>query len=111
MMDDNLRAALKHAHGFCDEGTLSKSIDDGEYKVIRYKDSTICVEFVEYPTGLKTIEFPFAGGKLSDIKEIEPSLLRWGREEGCQMAVIRGRAKWAPVLGYRPLILTMGKGL
>lgn len=111
MIDDNLRAALKHAHGFCSEASLAGSIERGDYKVIRYKDSTICVEFVEYPTGLKTIEFPFAGGKLSDIREIEPDLRRWGKEEGCQMAVISGRPKWAPVLGYRPLILKMGRGL
>jgi hypothetical protein len=111
MINDHLRAALKYCDGLMDEATLSRAIERGDYHVIKLPKSTILVEFKDHEGGFRTIEFPFAGGDLDEIRSFEPSLLRWGREEGCKKAILHGRRGWSRALGYRPVITVMSKDL
>ena len=111
MINDHLRAALKYTGGMMDEATLSRAIKRGDYHVISLPNSTVLVEFTQHETGLKTIDFPFCGGDLQELKTIEPQLLQWGRDEGCSKAMAFGRKGWARVLGYKPIMQTMIKDL
>ncbi|MGV2975685.1 hypothetical protein AB1P65_09530 [Roseibium alexandrii] len=111
MINDHLRAALRHTGGMMDEATLSRAIERGDYHVINLPNSTVLVEFTQHETGMKTIDFPFCGGDMAELKAIEPQLLEWGRKEGCSKAMAFGRKGWSRVLGYKPVMQIMTKDL
>lgn len=111
MIDKHIRASLAYSGGLMDEATLSRAIERGDYHVISLPHSTVLVEFKTHETGLKTIDFPFCGGDMAELKAIEPQLLQWGRDMGCQKAMAFGRKGWQRVLGYKPVMTIMAKDL
>lgn len=112
MIDDHLRAALEHSGGLMNEAALEAWIKLETSHVIKLPNSTICAEIVTHPNvGIKTIDFPYAGGNLEEIKAYEPRLLEWGRKEGCTKAILSGRRGWARALGYTPAYTVMTKDL
>lgn len=111
MINDHLRAAIKYSGGLMDEPTLERYIREGRYYQINLPNSSILVEFTQHDTGIKTIDFPFCGGDLNELKKIEPDLLKWGREMGCQKAMAFGRPGWQRILKYKPITSIMAKDL
>lgn len=52
-----------------------------------------------YPSGMRVGHIPAAAGDLEELRDvIQPRALQWGREQGCRMAMLEGRAGWPRAL-------------
>lgn len=74
----------------------------------------LVTEIVTWPTGLKVTRFVLAGGTDSKIwMQLLPFYEEYGRNNGCQILEISGRAGWEKRLpaGWRKLAVEMEKDL
>lgn len=55
--------------------------------------SAVVTELITYPQ-VKDLHFFLAGGKLEELREMYPSIIEWGRAQGCARATLAGRAGW-----------------
>ncbi len=68
-------------------------------KIDRYAKHTACVVIL-------------CGGDLGEIREIEPDLAKWAKQQGCKYLVIHGRRGWGRALdGYNEKSTTFRKAL
>jgi len=88
------------------------AITRGSAQLHALRTSAIVTSIEQYPTGIKEMRCWLAGGNLDEIKEYEPSLCKWARDEGCNVMAIVGRRGWLKSLdGYRETATVMTKAL
>lgn len=64
----------------------------------------------EHPTGFSEVLGWLAGGDLSEIKPLIPTIEKWAKQAGCHRAVIMGRKGWSRAFdGYEPSLAVMVK--
>lgn len=68
----------------------------GEAQFWSDDDACIVTEVLRYPL-LKAINFWLISGELRSALALEPRILEFARDEGCQLAIANGRRGWGRV--------------
>lgn len=68
-------------------------ISIGHFHLITLPNGAIVCEFVNYPR-LRACNIFLAGGDLEEMKELQPDLIKWAKENGAERLEIRGRLGW-----------------
>lgn len=97
-----LEAALAHAGDTHRKEHILARILDGRAQLWT-EPGAACVTSIERSdTGLREVNGWLAGGDLDGVRRIVARAEQWGREIGCQRALITGRRGWLRALpGYR----------
>lgn len=77
---------------------LWKEIEQRKAFLAAGANSAVIFTMPVHSTGVKCLNYWFAGGDLEEIKTFQPGLEAWARAEGCSCAIMFGRKGWAGVL-------------
>jgi len=108
-----LRRALALAGDTHTVEDVMQQILSGEAKLWWSDEALIVTEVVDTPQ-VRLLRFWLATGKLSSVLELSERICEWGRQLGCERAVLAGRKGWVkvlPDLGWRPTTVHMEKEL
>lgn len=85
--------ALVYAGGTHTFEDVRAAVDAGTLHFWPGASSVVVTEIVEYPQK-KVLHIFLAGGTLSELEQMQPLILDWGREQGCTAATLAGRKGW-----------------
>lgn len=96
-------------------GYLDALILSGEAEFLSTDTAAIVFAIKVYPSGLRDVHGLVAAGDMAAIvNDLIPQAEAWGRECGCEGALIESRPGWARVLkdnGYETLQVSVRKAL
>jgi len=99
-----LQKALDLAGNTHDISDVVQMHDDGKIHWAHNGDGSIIAEIHDFPRR-RAVHLWLVSGELRDVLALEPSVIAWGRENGCTLATATGRRGWgraAAPLGWRP---------
>lgn len=80
-------------------GWLDSQVVGGRLVPIVGDASAMVVGVRVYPSGMRVGHIAAAAGDLEELRDkIGPRAAEWGRERGCQMALLEGRPGWSRAL-------------
>lgn len=97
-------------HGVMD---VLQQLSKGGAQLWTDEDALIITEVHDAPK-LRELRFWIATGKLDAVIQLSKRVLDWGREMGCDQAVLTGRRGWVKPLaaeGWEPWMVVMGRKL
>jgi hypothetical protein len=95
-----LERALEHAPHTHTLADLRAGVASGDFQLWPGERSAILTQIHQYPRATVLCIY-LAGGLMSELLEMLPSVLTWARNWGCTSAFIAGRSGWARVLSAR----------
>lgn len=102
-----IAAALVYAGGTHTVADIAHAVEVGAMQFWPGPHSAVVTEILHYPQR-KALNFFLAGGRLEELQQMYPSLLEWGREQGCSHATFTGRKGWGRTFltgdGWRPTL-------
>lgn len=88
-----IEAALKYADGSHTFEDVRDLVAQDRMHFWPGPNSAIVTEILEYPQ-YKVLNFFLAGGTLTELEQMTPHILAWGKEQGCKKATFLGRRGW-----------------
>jgi len=108
-----IMAALEHSGGTHEWVDIVDMIAAGRLQLWPAPEGCLVTEVVTYPR--KTVLNVFlAGGTMAQIFDMNASVVRWAKANGCTAATMHGRRGWTRALadlGWRETLTTMEKDL
>ena len=101
--------ALEYSGGTHEFMDIVNSVLSGHMQLWPNKNACAVTEIVVYPKK-KILHVFLAGGKMSEILDMQNSAAEWGRQQGCTGMTIAGRRGWEKVLskvGYKHQFTTL----
>lgn len=92
-----IEAALKHADNSYTFDQIVHGVLSGKLRFFPNGDSFALMEIHTYPNW-RSFHCFLAGGKLSEILELQPLMLEHGKELGCKRLTLTGRRGFGRVL-------------
>ena len=89
----SLEQALTYAGGTHTMDDVVEAIEAGSMLFWPGTNSAIVTEIGVYPR-CKVLHFFLAGGDLAELEAMVPSILAYGRSQGCTKATLAGRPGW-----------------
>ena len=108
-----LQPALEYGprtHGI---GDYLQAVVEGRMQLWSDRDSALLTEIVTYPR-LKAIRGVATAGNVFEVRQLIAEAEKWGRSQGCGLAIGGGRPGWKAALkhaGYRSSCLLLTKEL
>lgn len=91
-----IEAALKYADGSHTYQDVCDAVAAGKMMYWPGPSSVVITEIIESPRQ-RTLNFFLAGGAngaLAQLEAMVPTILEWGRSQGCTKAIFTGRPGW-----------------
>lgn len=95
-----IEAALARGLGTHNFDDVAEAIKTGEMQLWAGPTGCIVTSIVTFPR-CKTLQLFLGGGELQQLVDLMDSVEAWGRLQGCDIAIIAGRAGWARVFRKR----------
>lgn len=109
-----IEAALEYAGGTHTFADIEAMVEKGSLQFWPGPHSAVITEILQTPQK-RILNFFLAGGRLDELQQMYPSLLEWGREQGCSQASFTGRRGWERTFltgdGWRPTLQVYEKEL
>lgn len=88
-----IEAALEYADGSHTFDDVAEAVAAGRMQFWPAPASAVITEILESPRQ-RSLNFFLAGGNLAELETMTPTILEWGRREGCTKAILFGRRGW-----------------
>lgn len=88
-----IEGALQYAGGTHTFEDIRAGVEAGSLQYWPGVRSVIITEIIQYPQK-RALNFFLAGGDLAELEEMYPVIETWGREKGCDVAVMTARKGW-----------------
>lgn len=75
---------------------IVEGVKSGHMQFWPAKKACLVTEIIVYPNK-KVLHVFLAGGNLEEIVDVEKSLVKWGKAEGCGSMTLSGRKGWKKV--------------
>jgi hypothetical protein len=106
-----LQRALDRGGNTHNVDDVLRRIETGQARLWQNNDSVGVTEVIQYPNK-RIARIWLAAGNVDDIKEVEPAVCMWAKENKCQEVHIDGRHGWERVWkDYRAVRVTLVKEL
>jgi hypothetical protein len=88
-----IEAALEYADGSHSFQDICDAVAAGKMQFWPGPASAVITEILESPRQ-RSLNFFLAGGNLAELEMMTPTILEWGRRQGCIRATFYGRPGW-----------------
>jgi hypothetical protein len=88
-----IEAALEYADGSHTFDDIVDAVSAGKMQFWPGPASAVITEVLESPRQ-RSLNFFLAGGNLAELEAMTPTILEWGRRQGCTKAIFAGRPGW-----------------
>lgn len=92
--------ALEYSGGTHDFDDIVLSVSRGEMQLWPAERGAVVTQIVSYPKK-KTLHLFLAGGEMDQILDMEESIIKWGKAQGCDTLSLAGRKGWVRTLADR----------
>lgn len=75
---------------------LLKALASGEMQIF-YNDDAVCVTEIKSAPRKRYLNIFLAAGKLEKLKELQPEIVKFGQDQGCDFIAGGGRLGWQKV--------------
>lgn len=87
-------AALEYSQGSHSLEDVINGIESGEFQLWPGETSTVVTQIIKFPQK-KVLHVFLAGGNQEELKEMDPYVVQWAKEQGCSAITFTGRVGWA----------------
>jgi len=95
-----IEAALEYSGGTHDYFDVCQAVFTGKMQLWAAEKGCMVTEIVVYPKK-KVLHIFLAGGELDQILDMEESLIKWAKLQGCESLSLAGRKGWIKALANR----------
>lgn len=88
-----IEAALEYSHGTHDIQDIFECVAQGTLEFWPGKHCALISQVVQYPKK-KMIHVFLAGGDIKEIEAMEPDIVAWAKQQGCEALSLTGRPGW-----------------
>jgi len=112
---EQIEAALGYAGGTHTFEDICSAVEAGSLQYWPCVRSAVITEIIQYPQK-RALNFFLAGGDLAELEAMYPTILQWGKDKGCTVAVMSGRKGWERTFltrteGWEPQLVVFEKQL
>lgn len=93
-LEHHIEAALEYAHGTHNIEDVFNQVSTGELQLWPGRDSVIVTQIIKFPQK-KVLHVFLAGGNQQELKEMDPFVVQWAKDQGCTAITFTGRVGWA----------------
>lgn len=93
-LQDHVEAALEYSQGTHTAEDVLEQISTGELQLWPGKDSVVITQIITFPRK-KVLHIFLAGGNQKELKEMDPYVVQWAKDQGCTALTFTGRLGWA----------------
>ena len=97
-----IQEALDHAGNLCELEEVWTLVRLGEAQFWPGHECAVVTEIKEYPLK-RVLNVWLGGGKLEEIKGMEPHIREFAENAGCSLILIQGRPGWKKIFGMKQL--------
>lgn len=90
----HIAAALEYSQGTHTVDDVIAQIISGELQLWPGQDSVVITQIITYPRK-KVLHIFLAGGNQKELKEMDPYVVQWAKDQGCTALTFTGRLGWA----------------
>lgn len=87
-------AALEYSQGSHSLEDVINGIESGEFQLWPGETSTIVTQIIKFPQK-KVLHVFLASGNQEELKEMDPYVVQWAKDQGCSAITFTGRVGWA----------------
>lgn len=113
-LEKHIVAALKYSQGTHEIQDVADQIAIGDLQLWSGKDTVAITQLIAYPRK-KVLHVFLAGGTQAELKQMEPYVVEWAKNQGCTSITSTGRMGWAKSemrsIGYRPTHVMISKDI
>lgn len=93
-LQPHIEAALEYSQGTHTADDVLQQISTGELQLWPGQDSVVITQIITYPRK-KVLHIFLAGGNQKELKEMDPYVVQWAKDQGCTALTFTGRLGWA----------------
>lgn len=93
-LQPHIEAALEYSQGTHTADDVLEQISTGELQLWPGQDSVVITQIITYPRK-KVLHIFLAGGNQKELKEMDPYVVQWAKDQGCTALTFTGRLGWA----------------
>lgn len=93
-LQSHVEAALEYSQGTHTAEDVLEQISTGELQLWPGQDSVVITQIITYPRK-KVLHIFLAGGNQKELKEMDPYVVQWAKDQGCTALTFTGRLGWA----------------
>lgn len=93
-LEHHIEEALKYSQGTHELVDVLNQIAKGELQLWPGKDTAVITQVITFPRK-KTLHVFLAGGNQKELKELDPFVVEWAKNQGCSALTFTGRMGWA----------------
>ena len=93
-LEPHITAALEYSQGTHTAEDVLNQISTGDLQLWPGKDSVVVTQLITFPRK-KVLHVFLAGGNQKELKEMDPYVVQWAKEQGCTALTFTGRMGWA----------------
>jgi hypothetical protein len=97
-----VQQALDHAGNLYELDDVWQLITASEAQFWPGYDCAVVTEIKDYPNK-RVLNVWLGGGKLEEIKSMEPHIRKFAKNTGCNLILIQGRPGWKKIFGMKQL--------
>lgn len=93
-LQPHIEAALEYSQGTHTADDVLEQISTGELQLWPGQDSVVITQIITFPRK-KVLHIFLAGGNQKELKEMDPYVVQWAKDQGCTALTFTGRLGWA----------------
>lgn len=93
-LQPHIEAALEYSQGTHTADDVLQQISTGELQLWPGQDSVVITQIITYPRK-KVLHIFLAGGNQKELKEMDPYVVQWAKDQGCTALTFTGRLGWS----------------
>lgn len=93
-LQPHIEAALEYSQGTHTADDVLQQISTGELQLWPGQDSVVITQIITFPRK-KVLHIFLAGGNQKELKEMDPYVVQWAKDQGCTALTFTGRLGWA----------------
>jgi hypothetical protein len=88
--------ALEHGLGTHTFSDVAKALAEGEMQIF-FNEAAVCITEIKQAPRKRYLSIFLVAGRLSELKELEPQIIQFGRDQNCDFVAGCGRLGWQKV--------------
>lgn len=93
-LQPHIEAALEYSQGTHTADDVLEQISTGELQLWPGQNSVVVTQIITFPRK-KVLHIFLAGGNQKELKEMDPYVVQWAKDQGCTALTFTGRLGWA----------------
>jgi len=91
-----IEKALAHGLGTHTFDDVVRALAAGEFQIF-HNEGAVCITEIKQTPRKKFLQIFLVAGRLQDLKALQPEVLQFGRDQGCDFVLGGGRMGWQKV--------------